>query len=198
MPNLRPDGTRPADILISNYAGSFRDVIIDVTVAGVVAPARSASHAQYITTPGAAARQAEALKFRQDLNSSRPLRSVHRFIPLFAVEEFGRLGDHAEAFLFEMATAATNNRTHLQYLPADSPQAKFFLQQKLKNWRQRVSLATNCIHAAVLQQRACRNPRLGHRQPPPHNLLTVTPEDCQQLIAFPDVELLEAADYDLE
>jgi hypothetical protein len=197
--NLRPDNTRPADILIANYGGSFRDVILDVTVPGVVAPARRvhSRHVEgHLTTPGAAARSAEMCKFRQDANSSRPLRSVHRFVP-FAVEEFGRIGDHAEAFLFEMAKAATAGRPHLLHLPDDSPPMRFYLQQKLKNWRQRISLAVNCAHAALLQKRACSAvPREGRRQPPPHHLFSTTGEERQE--TCPDEDFLEAADYDLE
>ena len=135
-------------------------------------------------------------KFRQDANSSRPLRSVHRFIP-FAVEEFGRIGDHAEAFLLEMAKAATVSRPHLLHLPDDSPPMRFYLQQKLKNWRQRISLAVNCTHVALLQKRACSAvPREGRRQPPPHHLLSATCEERQE--TCPDEDFLEAADYDLE
>ena len=197
--NLRPDGTRPADILIANYGGTFRDVIVDVTAPGVIGPARHA-HARhvenFIATPGAAARRAECTKFRQDENSSRPLRSVHRFVP-FAVEEFGRLGDHAEAFLFEMAKAATASRSHLLHLPDDSPQMRFFLQQKLKDWRQRISLAINCTHALVIQQRACSaTSRGGRRQPPPHNLFADAAEEPQDV--NPAEDFLEAADYSQE
>jgi hypothetical protein len=197
--HLRPDGTRPADIFISNYGGSFRDVIIDVTVAGVLAPVRAANNGSqyFLSSPGAAARRAEALKFRQDLNSSRPLRSVHRFIP-FAVEEFGRLGDHAEAFLYEMAVAATTNRTHMQHLPDDSPPAKHFLQQKLKNWRQRISLAVNGMHAVSVQERACGAARQGTRQPPPHNLFTAPTVERLEQGAFLQEDTLVAADYDDE
>ena len=200
VPNLRPDGTRPADVAIINYGGSFRDVCLDVTVPGVLSHVRTSNQSRrfYTSSPGAAARQAEIHKFRQDENSSRPLRSVHRFIP-FAVEEFGRLGDHAEAFLYEMAKAATTSRGHLLHLPDDSPQAKHFLQQKLKNWRQRFSLAVNCVHAAFVRRLGCaEKTRWGRRQPPPQNLLYNADVQRQEQEAFAEEDFLEAADYDLE
>jgi hypothetical protein len=192
--NLRPDNTRPADISIVNYGGTFRDIILDVTVPGVVALARNSGI--FMTNPGSAARRAESAKFCQDANSSRPLRSVHRFVP-FAVEEFGRIGDHAEAFLFEMAKAATVGRSHLLHMPDDSPPKRFFLKQKLKNWRQRISLAVNCAHALVLQRRACpAASRGGRRLPPPHNLFSVTGEERHETMPAEDFQ--EAADYDDE
>ena len=200
VPNLRPDGTRPADVVIVNYGGSFRDVLLDVTVPGVMAPVRasSQSHLYFLSSPGAAARQAEAKKFRQDENSSRPLRSVHRFIP-FAIEEFGRLGNHAEAFLFEMAKAATSSRGHLLHLPDDSPQAKHYLKHKLKSWRQRFSLAVNITHAACVRHLACaETTSWGRRQPPAHNLFSHATVERQQKEAFSEEDFLEAADFDQE
>ena len=83
------------------------------------------------------------------------------------------------------------------HLPDDSPTVKRFLQQKLKNWRQRISLAVNCIHALILQQRAAASLQ-GRRQPPPQHLLSATIEDGRQLGSFAEEDLLEAEDYDLE
>ena len=86
----------------------------------------------------------------------------------------------------------------MKHLPDDSPPAKHFLQQKLKNWRQRISLAVNGMHVVAVQERACGAARQGTRQPPPHNLFRAPTVERLGQDAFPREDILETADYDEE
>ena len=122
------------------------------------------------------------------------MRELHRLVPL-VVEEFGRLGDHAEAFLHEMAQAATANRSHLQHLPDDHPALTVYLQKKLNNWRQRISSAVNCIHAVFLKERLTKTTeRCGERHPLPNNIMQRTWPVHEEQLSFQDQEQLEALD----
>ena len=51
--------------------------------------------------PGAAAHAMEATKFRNDRDRGT-VTGQHRFVP-FVVEEFGRMGNHAQALIAELA-----------------------------------------------------------------------------------------------
>jgi hypothetical protein len=119
-------------------------LIVDVSVAGVCGT--SAIHDfGSDRIPGAAARAREREKFHADMTSTRPLALTHRFVP-FVVEEFGRLGEHARAILFELASGYATRR-----LPGlvGSPEWSTLLQRSLRDWRQRFSLAMNGIHASI-------------------------------------------------
>ena len=195
--DLRPDNTRPADILIKNFGGTLTHFALDVTVAGVMSAARggdSRRRSDFLNNPGAAVHRAELLKFRQDANSSRPLHTVHRFSPL-AAEEFGRLGAHAQAFLHEMATACAANRCFLHHLADDSPAIKAFVQLKLKDWRQRLAIAINLMHAVMVLERTSRSTQIcGDRNPPPSHILDRYWGVCSEQATSADFELMEQDD----
>ena len=116
-------------------------------------------------------RQAENVKFRQEANARERMRSVGRFVPL-GMEEFGRLGRHMQARMHEVAEVATPHRQHLCHLPDDSPQARRFLQMLLKDWRQRLSITVNLMHAIIILERSTRStPQRGDRAPAPAHIL---------------------------
>ena len=61
------------------------------------------------TVPGFAAKQGEDGKFLADRTSSQPISAVHggpHILVLFAIEDGGRLGAHAQALLRSLASAA--------------------------------------------------------------------------------------------
>jgi hypothetical protein len=139
MRALRPDNTRQGDIVIQQYEG-LTHLVIDVTVGSPLAGCHLDLAA---ANPGHVANKLETLKFAADSNSSLCLGMAHRFVP-FAVEEFGRLGDHAQALLYEWACRLV--ATHRPEL-LGSPAGKLAVQHQLRIWRQRLSLAVNVTHA---------------------------------------------------
>ena len=60
------------------------------------------------TVPGFAAKQAEDRKFLADMTSSQPIATTHggpHILVTFAIEDGGRLGDHAQALLRALAAS---------------------------------------------------------------------------------------------
>ena len=193
---LRPaDNSRPADILIAGFGGALQHLAIDVVIPGVLG--YTGWRPTGGSTPGSAARYAEARKFRRDAQSSQPIAAAHRFVP-FAVEEFGRLGEHAKALLFELAKAAVSGRNTLLHLPDDAPPVRRLLQAKLRAWRQRLSIAVHCIQAVLVLERYPRGPLMdAQRSPPASHLLRRYWAAADELRAFsPDPMELSGDDAD--
>jgi len=83
-----------------------RHLVIDV---GITTVYKNTMLHQVATIPGYAAKQAEDRKFLKDRTSSQPIAASNggqHVLVLFAMEDGGRLGAHAEALLRALAIAA--------------------------------------------------------------------------------------------
>ena len=97
--------------------------------------------------------------------------TVERFVPL-AFEEFGRMGGHAEALMHEVAEEEAARRDHLMHLPYDGPDVRRYKQVILASWRQRMSIAINCVHAMlILERNNLSSEHRGIRLPSPKHIL---------------------------
>ena len=99
-PGLAHGAQRPADILLRDFDGLGRHVAMDV---GITSPfSNSALSAGSHQRPGSTASAYEQNKIRAVLGVGAALHRTWRFIP-FIIEDGGRLGAHAAAFLSELA-----------------------------------------------------------------------------------------------
>ena len=97
---LRPDRTRPGDVVVLNFYGPGRHLVIDVVISTVY---RNTILSVTSLIPGHVAKLAEDKKFKADDEmSSQPVSCKHGgdhvFVP-FAMEDGGTLGAHAHALL---------------------------------------------------------------------------------------------------
>ena len=97
---LRPDRTRPGDVVVLNFYGPGRHMVIDAVISTVN---RNTILSVTSLIPGHhVAKLAEDKKFKADEMSSQPVSCKHGgdhvFVP-FAMEDGGTLGAHAHALL---------------------------------------------------------------------------------------------------
>jgi hypothetical protein len=100
------DNSRPGDVVALDFFADGRHLVIDAVMTTVY---RNTALEKVATVPGFAARQAEDRKFKADQTSSQPISAIHggpHILVPFAVEDGGRLGEHAQALLRALATAA--------------------------------------------------------------------------------------------
>jgi len=102
----RQDRTRPGDIVVLDYHAPGRHLLLDGVVTTVY---RNTRQRETGDIPGYAAKLVEDRKFYADKVAERPVARIHggmhTLIP-FAVEDGGRLGAHAQAFLRSLAERA--------------------------------------------------------------------------------------------
>ncbi len=102
----RVDRTRPGDIVVLDFHAPGRHLLLDGVVTTVY---RNTRQRETGVIPGYAAKLAEDRKFYADKTSERPVArphgGLHTLVP-FAVEDGGRLGAHAQAFLRALAERA--------------------------------------------------------------------------------------------
>jgi hypothetical protein len=80
------------------------------------------------TIPGYAVKQAEDRKLQADKSSRQPIAVMHggpHIIVPFAIEDGGRLGDHAHAMLRALATSALAKGRQPPFAKGDPPDACF-------------------------------------------------------------------------
>ena len=98
--------TRPGDIVILDFYAPGRHLLLDGVVTTVY---RNTRQRETCEIPGYAAKLVEDRKFYADKTSERPVPRIygglHTLVP-FAVEDGGRLGAHAQAFLQTWAERA--------------------------------------------------------------------------------------------
>jgi hypothetical protein len=137
--SLRDDLSRPADILLQHLDGVSRHVAVDVSVAGVFI----SSQAMGPRRPGAAAAKREHKKWSDDLAAQQSIvrDKGFRLVP-FVLEEGGRLGIHAWAFLQELDKA---RRAKLTHLPTRHP--KRLAQHHV--WRQILSGKLHAVQSSL-------------------------------------------------
>ena len=102
----RGDNSRPSDIMLLDYHALERHLLLD----GVVTTAyMNTRQRETREIPGYAAKLVEDRKFYADEVSERPVAKIHggrhTLVP-FAVEDGGRLGAHAQAFLRSLVERA--------------------------------------------------------------------------------------------
>jgi hypothetical protein len=138
-PSLRDDRSRPADILLEHLDGVSKHVALDVSVAGVFIY----SQAMGPRRPGAAAAKREHKKWSDDLAAPQSIvrDKCFRLVP-FVLEEGGRLGMHAWAFLQELDKA---RRAKFSHLPARHPQR----QAQHHVWRQMLSGKLHAVQSSL-------------------------------------------------
>ena len=99
----RVDKTRPGDIVVLDFYAPGRRLLLDGVVTTVYMNTRLWETTE---VPRYAAKLVEDRKFYADKTSERPVARIyggrHTLIP-FAVEDGGRLGAHAHAFLHTLA-----------------------------------------------------------------------------------------------
>ncbi len=100
------DRSRPGDIVVLDFHAPGRHLLLDGVVTSVY---RNTRQRETANIPGYAAKQVEDRKFYADKTSDRPVARIHgglhTLVP-FAVEDGGRLGAHAQAFLRSLAERA--------------------------------------------------------------------------------------------
>ena len=98
--------TRPGDIVVLDFHAPGRHLLLDGVVTTVYRNTRQRETGEI---PGYAAKLVEDRKFYADKTSGRPVARIHgglhTLVP-FAVEDGGRLGAHAHAFLRALAERA--------------------------------------------------------------------------------------------
>ena len=103
------DRTRPGDIVVLDYYAPGRHLLVDGVVTTVY---RNTRQRETGDIPGYAAKLVEDRKFYADRTSERPVARIygglHTLVP-FAVEDGGRLGAHAQAFLRTLAERAVRH-----------------------------------------------------------------------------------------
>jgi hypothetical protein len=102
----RADMTRPGDIVVLDFYAPGRHLLLDGVLTTVYRNTRQRETGEI---PGYAAKLVEDRKFYADKTSERPVAKIHgglhTLVP-FAVEDGGRLGAHAQAFLRALAERA--------------------------------------------------------------------------------------------
>ena len=102
------DRSRPGDIVVLDYHSPGRHLLLDGVVTSVY---RNTRQKETSEIPGYAAKLVEDRKFYADKTSERPVARIHgglhTLVP-FAVEDGGRLGAHAQAFLRTLAERAVS------------------------------------------------------------------------------------------
>ncbi len=103
------DMTRQGGIVVLDYHAPGRHLLLDGFVTSVC---RNTRHRETGDIPGFAAKLVEDMKFYADKTSKRPVARIHgglhTLVP-FAVEDGGRLGAHAQAFLRALAERAVRH-----------------------------------------------------------------------------------------
>ena len=98
---LRPDRTRPGDVVVLNFYGPGRHVVIDAVISTVYR--NTILSVTSLIPPGHVAKLAEDKKFKADEMSSQPVSCKHGgdhvFVPFAMMEDGGTLGAHAHALL---------------------------------------------------------------------------------------------------
>ena len=157
MRGLREDGTRPADILVTDRDDT--SIAVDVVVASPFTASLPVQR-EYASRPGLPARRAEDRKFRRDYRDSvRALvgRPGMRFVPC-AVDEFGRLAPHFVALLREAAAskarldAARRTAWLARHVGGDAAgplalSVRGRAAELLTGWVARISWAVHSAHA---------------------------------------------------
>ena len=147
---LRPGNrSRPGDIVVLNFYGLGRHLVIDVVLCTVY---RNVTLAQTCSIPGYAAKMAEDRKFYNDKKSSHPVSSKyggdHVLVP-FAMEDGGTLGAHALALLKQLAEFAVSHGSFCSpgsRAPLTAPmQVSLWVQR----WQHRLS---TWLHVTLSQQ----------------------------------------------
>ena len=150
---LRPDGTRPGDVVWLDYHGKGRHLLIDATVASVFCPAMLKSGC--FDKPGLAAAKAEARKFSDDAKSVSPVGGQHRLVP-FAVEESGRFGKHALALLRELASRGVKDGYLKPPTSWRAPKQLRVISYWVSQWLQDISLSlSHHLSDIVLERAVC-------------------------------------------
>ena len=97
------DKTRPRDIMVLDYHALGRHLLLEGVVTMVY---RNTRQRETGGIPGYTAKQVEDIKLYADKSSERPVARIHgglHTLAPFAVEDGGRLGAHAQAFLRSLA-----------------------------------------------------------------------------------------------
>ena len=69
------------------------------------------------------------------------------------------------------------------------------MQLKLKDWRQRLAIAINLMHAVMVLERTSRSTQIcGDRNPPPSHILDRYWGVCSEQATSADFELMEQDD----
>ena len=93
--------------------------------------------------PGFAAKQAEDRNFLADKTSTRPISVVHggpHILVPFAIEEGGRLGEHAQALMRSLAIAAlAKERTPPFAMGVEKLTHNMQISMWVRRWQQRLS-----------------------------------------------------------
>ena len=106
---LRRDKTRPRDVVVLDFFGLDRHLVVDVVLSIVY---RNTILDVASTVPSHAAKLAEDRKFATDKVSCTPVSSVHggdHVLVPFSMEDGGRFGAHALALLKILAERAVSS-----------------------------------------------------------------------------------------
>ena len=146
---LRPDRTRPGDVVVLNFYGPGRHLVIDAVISTVY---RNTLLSVTSLIPGHVAKLAEDKKFKADELSSQPVSCKHGgdhvFVP-FAMEDGGTLGAHTHALLKTLAEHAVSAGRH------SSPDSRSPLSPSMQvslwmqRWQNRLS---TWLHVSLSQQ----------------------------------------------
>ena len=119
--------SRPGDVVVLDFFRDGQHLVIDAVVTTVY---RNTILHQVSTIPGYAAKQAEDKKLYADMSYAQPVAYIHggpHVLVPFALEDGGRLGANAQAFLRFFATLAIEirRRTPLAYRDTSSSAPTF-------------------------------------------------------------------------
>ena len=146
---LRPDPTRPGDVVVLDFYGLGRHLVIDAVISTVY---RNTILTAASMIPGHVAKLAEDKKFKADAKSSQPVSCKHggdHVLVPFAMEDGGTLGAHAQALLktlAEYAVSAGRYSSPDSRSPLSPPmQVSLWMQR----WQHRLS---TWLHVSLSQQ----------------------------------------------
>ena len=150
---------RPGDIVAMSEVDGSHHVLVDVTLVHPLTQTYL-SRAQH---PGQVAREAESRKLRRyrALERTGAIRG-HRFIP-FGIEDLGRSGDHASAYLEELAGRTADRLRIQEGFGRSRPRV---VRDTLRTIRERISISVHAgeadlIYSGLMQSRADAEERGG-------------------------------------
>jgi hypothetical protein len=141
------DRTRPGDTVAQDFFANGRHMVIDAVMTSVY---RNTVLEKVATVPGYAAKQAEERKFLADKNSRQTIAVIYggpHILVLFAIEDGGRLGAHAQALLRALAIAALSKGRSPPFVKGtENMSHNMLVSQWVRRWQQRLSA---WLHLAI-------------------------------------------------
>ena len=134
------DSSRPGDIVAMDFFADGRHMVIDAVMTTVY---MNTVLEKVATIPGYAAKRAEDRKFHADKTSRQPIAAMHggpHILVPFAIEDGGRLEDHAHALLRALATSALAKGRQPPFArQVDDMTHPMLVSLWVRRWKQRIS-----------------------------------------------------------